>query len=575
MRHNSSENPARKLLLQLVASKMATVVAILVFMTVSAAAAAGYAWLAGPLIGSLEGGLDPESASLSGLQSASLPGLSWTEIAWLLVLLGVLRAVSETGRAHLTSKLQLGVVREFRGEILSRVLALDPLTLGRWPHGELASRVQVEVHGVRTLLQLGVNQGIRSILMATALAIVALKVDASLATPGLLVVPLAVAVIVLAARPARKLQRQVFAAESSVVSDTAEAIAGAAVLRAYGASNRTWDRIDRGAGVSELRGVAAATWSAGAAPLVELVGAVAVALVFLLAWSSREAIDLASAGTVLVALVLMFRPLHGLAQAIFGCWSGLASLDRLNELLELPARPREPAAPRRERISSLRIDRVSFAYGEQPVLDALSAVFRAGELVALKGASGAGKSTLLGLLAGLVSPSGGQIWIDAAPAAAEDLGGASAWMPQSPTLFHDTVLANVALGAPQAERERVIDLCRMVDAHELVVTRPGGYDAVLREGGADLSMGQRQRLTLARALYREAPVLLLDEPTSALDEELERRVLALCCAYAERGAIVIVATHREDFLNHADRVLELRDGGIVEWDRPEAHARLH
>ena len=575
MRRNSSENHARELLLQLVGVILATVVAALLFMGISAAATAGYAWLAGPLIGSLEGASAAGSSTMGDAPSAAGAVLSWSQIAWLLVLLGVVRAISEAARAHLTARLQLAVMREFRGKILAQALALDPLERGRWPHGELASRVQIEVHGVRMLLQLGFGQGIRSILVATALAMVALKVDASLATPGLLVLPLAVGIIILAARPARRLQRELFAAESAVVSDTAEAIAGGSVLRAYDATTPTWERIDRQARASERLGVAAATWSAAAAPLVELVAAVAIALVFLLAWIGRSEADLASSGAVLVALILMYRPLHGIAQAIFGWWSGLASLDRLDELFDLPTRSQIAPCGRRAELSSLRMDHVSFAYGEQAVLRAVSVQLRAGELVALTGASGAGKSTVLTLLAGVLSPSLGQIWIDGAPATHDALLGASAWMPQSPTLFGDTVLANVALGVPRPDRARVTEVCRIVGAHELIISRPHGYDGVLREGGADLSMGQRQRIALARALYRDAPVLLLDEPTSALDEALERRVLALCRKRTEQGAIVIVATHREELIQQADRVLEIREGGIVEWDRPGLGARLH
>ncbi len=343
------------------------------------------------------------------------------------------------------------------------------------------------------LLQLGLGQGVRGILVATALAMVALKVDASLATPGLLLLPVAVGVITFAARPARRLQRALLAAESAVVSDTAEAISGASVLRAYDATSSTsstWDRIDREARASERLGVAAATWSAGAAPLVELVAAVAIALVFLLAWTGRGEADLATSGAVLVALILMYRPLHGIAQAIFGWWAALASLDRLNELLDLPTQAPGARSGQRSDLGSLRMDRVSFAYGDQSVLRDASALFRRGELVALTGASGAGKSSSLALLAGLVSPSRGQISIDGAPATHEALRGASAWMPQSPALFRNTVLA-------------------------------------------------------------------------------------LCRRRAEQGALVVVATHRAQLRRHADRVLEIRDGGIVEWDRPGLAARLH
>jgi ATP-binding cassette subfamily B protein len=540
-------------------------------MALSAAATAGYAWLVGPLLRSLEGDFGDQMSS----GALAFPSLSAAEIVWLLVLLGFVRAMSETARARLTATLQLGVIREFRGKVLAHVLRIEPSSLLRWPRGELASRIQVEVHGVRTLLHLGIAQGIRSILVATALATVALRVDTALAIPGLLVVPLAVAAIVLAARPARRLQRELYDAESSVVSDTAEAIDGVAVLRAYGAVGATWREIDQGASRSQERGIAAETWSAAGGPLVELAGALGIAVVFAYAWSSGSAVDLAATGTVLVALILMYRPLHGLAQAVFGWWSGLASLDRLDELLSLPAKPAKLTAQRMEPITSLRLDDVWFGYGDQRVLRGATASFRGGELVAITGSSGAGKSTLLCVLAGVLPAARGGIAIDGVPSSRETLIAATAWMPQNPALFGDTILNNIALGAASPDRARVLETCRRVDAHAFIAARPQAYDGVLHEGGTDLSMGQRQRLTLARALYRGVPILLLDEPTSALDDEKERNVIDVCREHTDLGGLVIVATHREDFLRDADRVLEVRDGTVIEWERRTADALLH
>ncbi len=550
---------------------MPLALATLFAMVVSAAATAAYAWLVGPLVRSWEG----DSGAGSALGNLPNPGLSVTQIVFLLVGLGVLRALSETLRTHLASQLQLGVIREFRGKLLSHVLALEPSKLLAWPRGELASRIQVEVHGVRIFLHVGLGQGIRSMLVATALASVALRVDTALAIPGLLVVPLAVVLIVVAARPARKLQRELFAAESEVVARTAEAIDGAAVLRAYGAAASTWQNVDEAATRSEQRGIAAETWSAATGPMVELAAALGIALVFAFAWSSRSTVDLASAGTVLVALLLMYRPLHGIAQAVIGWWSGLASLDRLDELFSLPAQPAEPAAPRTERVVSLGFDGLSFDYDGRPVLLGASASFRGGELVAITGQSGVGKSTLLGVLAGVLPPSAGSIAIDGLPAARDSLIAAAAWMPQNPALFRDTILHNVALGVSGPDRDRVLEACRRVDAHDFVSARPQGYDGVLHEGGTDLSTGQRQRICLARALYTGAPVLLLDEPSSALDDEHEREVIRVCREHTDHGGLVIVATHREDFLRHADRVLELRNGTVTEWERRTPDALLH
>ncbi len=571
MRTDSSESKARTELLKSVRARIPLALASVLAMAVSAAATAGYAWLVGPLVRSLEGNSGPGSA----LGTLPIPSLSVPQIVGLLVGLGLLRALSETVRTHLASKLQLGVIREFRGKLLAHVLALEPSKLLAWPRGELSSRIQVEVHGVRIFLHLGVGQGIRSVLVATALASVALRVDTALAIPGLLVLPLAVLLILVAARPARKLQRELFAAESAVVASTAEAIDGAAVLRAYGATASTLESVDEAAIRSEQRGIAAESWSAAAGPMVELVAALGAALVFAFAWSGRSTVDLASAGTVLVALLLMYRPLHGIAQALFGWWSGLASLDRLDELFGLPAEPAEPSATRREQIVSLGFDGLRFDYDGRPVLSGAHASLRGGELVAITGESGAGKSTLLGVLAGVLPPSAGQITIDGLSASRHALIAAAAWMPQNPALFRDTILGNVALGVSRPDRDRVLEACRRVDAHDFISARPQGYDGVLHEGGTDLSTGQRQRICLARALYTNAAVLLLDEPSSALDDAHERIVIRVCREHVDAGGLVLVATHRQDFLRHADRVLELRDGTVTEWERRTADLLLH
>jgi subfamily B ATP-binding cassette protein MsbA len=571
LRLNSSDRPARRELLESLRTRLPLLFTALCATLLSAAATAGYAWVVGPLLRVLEG----DSGSTAVSAEFPMPGLTVTEIVWLLVALGLLRATSETVRANLSARLQLDVVREFRGKVLAHVLCIEPTTLLGWPRGELASRIQVEVHGVRTLLHLGVAQGIRSIVVATALASVALRVDTALAIPGLLVLPLAVAAIVFLARPARRLQRELFAAETSVLSDTAEAIDGAPVLRAYGAVSRREGKIDLGAERSAGRGVAAETWSTAAGPLVELAGALGIALVFALAWSTGGPVDLAATGTVLVALVLMYRPLHGLAQSVFGWWSGLASLDRLDELLRLPALPLETPTEPTHSVESLRVHNRGFQYDGRPVLSNVSLALHGGELVVVTGASGAGKSTLLGLLAGVLPPASGRITIDAAPAARAALLGATAWMPQDPLLFRDSILRNVAIGVDEPDRARVIEVCRRVDVHEVIAERPGGYDAVLQEGGTDLSMGQRQRITLARALYCGAPVMLLDEPSSALDDAQERNVIRVCREHADLGGLVFVATHREDFIGQADRVLELRDGTVIEWERRSSEALLH
>ena len=148
-------------------------------------------------------------------------------------------------------------------------------------------------------------------------------------------------------------------------------------------------------------------------------------------------------------------------------------------------------------------------------------------------------------------------------------------MSQTPQLFHDTVVKNITLGDPRPDRNRMLAVAAEAGVDSFIPDRPHGYEAVLEERGQDLSVGQRQRVTFARALYKATPVLLLDEPTSALDDPHAARVLQVCRARADAGQLVVVATHRRDFRRLADRVVEVREGEIRECEEREERSLLH
>lgn len=569
-----SDSPIRRVLLESARRKTLLFTLTFTLMAVSATATAGYAWLVGPALEALQAhGFSKIFLSLGG-QSPTELRLSLGAIASILVLLAFLRALSETLRSRWAALAQLGVVRELRAHLLNHALSLPARLQQKWTHGELASRIQVEVQGVRGLLYLGLSQGLRNLLLVTSLAIIALRVDSRLAIPGLLAMPVVIIVMASVGRPIRRLQRGLAAAETRVVSTTTEAIDGAAVLTAHDASGRIQERIDAAVQDSLQRTVQAQTWNAAIGPLVELSGALAIGTAVALAGHTHAGTDLASTATVFSSLVLMYRPLQGLALAAFGFWAGLGVLDRLDELLKLPVEERASRAPDLAGPPSIELDSLSFGYDERPVLSELTAFLRPSELVVLVGGSGAGKSTLLKLLAGVLEPTAGAIRLNMQLASQNQLRGACAWMPQEPVLFHDTVLQNIALGASIPDRARAVELARRVDADGFIQLRPNGYDGLLAEGGADLSVGQRQRVALARALYREAPLLLLDEPTAALDVEQERRVIRICRTHADAGGLVVTASHRPEWLRHADRVLELKDGGLYEWESTDSQALL-
>ncbi|MGW5643748.1 thiol reductant ABC exporter subunit CydD [Saccharopolyspora sp. NPDC003752] len=272
--------------------------------------------------------------------------------------------------------------------------------------------------------------------------------------------------------------------------------------------------------------------------------------------------------TALLVLLLTpeaLIPLRALGTRFHAGAEGMAVVEEAFEILDRPTGA--PGGRRRATAGEIRFDEVTvrFPGRETPVLDRVSFVVRPGERVALVGPSGAGKSTVLHLLLGFVAPESGRILVDGVDLRELDIDRwrrGVAWVPQHPHLFAATVADNIRLGAPEASMEQVRAAARAAHAAEFVERRPEGYRSRLGERGADLSAGQRQRIAVARAYLKDAPIVLLDEPTARLDLHSES-ALAASAATVLSGRTAIVVAHRPALLAAADRVIRIR-GGVVE-----------
>ncbi|MEK8052051.1 lipid A export permease/ATP-binding protein MsbA [Ideonella sp. DXS22W] len=323
-------------------------------------------------------------------------------------------------------------------------------------------------------------------------------------------------------------------------------------------------------------------------PITQMITAMALSAVICVALWQSNASGTTVGGFVafITAMLMLVAPVKHLSDVMAPITRGLASVERGLELLDTA--PAETGGNHRvhraEGEIGLREVTLSYRDDQHPALDNMSLQIGAGETVALVGPSGAGKSTLANLLPRFVEPSSGTVRLDGVPLAEWEitcLRRQFALVSQDVVLFNDTVAANVALGDPHPDPERVEAALKGAWLWDFVQGLPQGQHTVIGHNGGQFSGGQRQRLAIARALYKDAPILILDEATSALDTESERAVQA-GLETLMRGRTTLIIAHRLSTIEHADRIVVMEAGRVVEQG-PHAtllaagglYARLH
>jgi subfamily B ATP-binding cassette protein MsbA len=437
--------------------------------------------------------------------------------------------------------------------------------------GGFVSRFINDVNALREAGLRLANNLTKGVLTVIGVLITMLIMDWKLTLVLLVIYPLAFGPVIALGNRVRKRSKQAQKQIGEVASLLSESFQSSRVVKAYGLEDYQKARAKRGFVERSRLFLKVLTDKAAVDPILEITGGLAlVGILGLTAWRIAEGdTSLGNFVGVIGAVAVAAPELRALGTLNAVAQEGGAAADRVFEILDA-----EPSISDRTDAVDLSGARggvefrdVHFVYPDgSPALSGLSFSANPGETVALVGPSGAGKSTVFNLLLRLYDPLSGSVAIDGNDIrtfTGGSLRKASALVAQEALLFDDTIAANIALGRIGATRDEIEAAAKAANAHDFILTLPGGYDSPVGEMGRNLSGGQRQRVALARAILRDAPILLLDEATSALDAESEAKVQVALNEYARERTTLIIA-HRLSTVRAADRILVMEDGKLVE-----------
>ncbi|MBX5230683.1 MULTISPECIES: ABC transporter transmembrane domain-containing protein [unclassified Rhizobium] len=492
----------------------------------------------------------------------------------MLIALAVALAIASAARYYFVTTLGERLVTDLRLEVFHHIIRLPAAFFDRNRSGEIASRLVADATQIKSAVSLTASVALRnSILCLGALAMMFVT-SPGLSAIALGAIPLVVAPLVLFGRSVRKKSRVAQDALAEASAYASEIIAASRTVQAFNGEDAAGQRYGRDVDLSFDRVVAASRARA-------LLTAIAITLVFVsvvgVLWLGAHKV---LAGTLspgslsqfLIYAVIAAGSLGSLSEVWGELSQAAGAAGRLFELLNEQTDEREPhtcTSLRTPTQGGMELHDVRFSYPgapEKEVLSGLSFRVSPGETVALVGPSGSGKSTVFSLLLGFYENQAGSISIDGRELALispQTLRKEIAIVPQEVTMFAASVYDNIAFGRPDALREDVIAASIKAQAHGFVTKLPNGYGSVLGERGLTLSGGQRQRLAIARAMLRNAPILLLDEATASLDAENEALVQRGLEELMEARTTIVIA-HRLATVLKADRILVMDKGKIVE-----------
>jgi len=506
----------------------------------------------------------------------------------LIVAVFTLRCLVNFGHNYLTDYVGLRILNDIRSALNSHLQFLSLSFFQRHPTGTLISRVTNDVSLVRSALTDSVASVMRDSMSLIGLVAVAFYMDWVLASIAFIVFPASVLPITRMSKRIKRLTKRGQVSKGLLTNLLQESIQGNRIVKAFGMERYEIDRFDAENKKIFKQAIRASRTQGFVSPVMEMLAAFAIAAVL---WYGG--LSVTSGGRTqgefmafLMAMFLLYQPFKALAKTYTVIQQGIAGAERVFEVLdsepEIQNRPHARPAPAFS--DAIEFHNVSFGYAGKLVLKNINLKIRRGEMVALVGVSGVGKSTLADLVPRFYDVTSGKITIDGADirdVTLDSLRSQIGIVTQHTFLFNDTAKNNIAYGDPSKNMDHINAAARAAHAEEFVLGMPQGYDTMIGELGLKLSGGQRQRLAIARAILKDAPILILDEATSSLDSDSERLVQEALENLMVRRTTLVIA-HRLSTIRKATRIVVLVDGMIAEQgthdellERKSEYSRLY
>ena len=482
----------------------------------------------------------------------------------------VIRSASTFASSYLMTWVTTRILNEVRGQMFARMLDFPLAFYATNSVGKVINSIMFEVQGITDMVTRIFTSIIRSALTVLGLLAWLLYLNWSLTIVTLILLPLLATVVRFTSRNLKKLNQDSLRVNAELTQVIEESTRAQQVIKIFGGQEFEKQRFHENSENLRRYTMRMTKTFSSTVPITQFMTASAVAIVIVMALiqSGNGQITVGGFVSFITAMLMLLTPLKQLAEVNGPLQRGMAAAEAVFALIDMPTERTGGRELQQRAAGKIELVNLCFAYPEreQLALDHLNLSVNAGETIAFVGMSGGGKSTLVNMIPGFYSATGGKILLDGEPI--EDISLRSlrrqiAMVSQHVVLFNGTIIENVAYGDPHPDIARVEAALEAAHLSALMKELHDGIHTVVGDNGSRLSGGQRQRLAIARAIYKNAPILILDEATSALDTESERAVQA-ALDWLMEGRTTFVIAHRLSTVERADRIVVLSAGQIVE-----------